>query len=220
MSRNFHDLLAEPKIKAEDLYDRLVKNQKYVEAVVEGLDSSNKRVKNRSAKLLKMLSADHPRKLKKYYARFVELLNSKDSILKWNAVAAVGNISRHLKPEEIEKLLPRLIRISKDKKMITGNLAVEALGKIAAKHTEVRERITRALISASGVKHDTAECDNIFKGKIIAAFDQYMKKPAEVPKKAVAFAQTQLKSRRNAVKTRAKKFLSRLEDVVGKKGSK
>ena len=140
----------EPGTRPANLYERLVlpRPAAYVDVVLQGLASKNKRVQGGCAELASRLSADHPELLYPHIGVFTRNLHAKAPILRWEAVCTIGNLAA-----VDEKIIPHEVDAMKallsDKSIVLQGHAVRALEKVAARHKKLAPGILSALIDAA-----------------------------------------------------------------------
>jgi hypothetical protein len=134
-----------------DLYEQRVARRPgpYVDVLLEGLASKNKRVQAGCAELASRLSADHPELLYPHLEVFVRNLHAKAPILRWEAVCTIGNLAtvddRKLIPEQVDAMVALL----SNKSIVLQGHAVRALAKVAARHTRLAPSILSALLGSA-----------------------------------------------------------------------
>lgn len=193
--------------KASDKIAALaVKNKTVLNQVLEGAASENKRIKNASAKCLREVSRINPKKLYPQFDFFVELIDGEDTILKWNAIEALSNLTEVDTENKFNrKVLNKYISLLSDESMVTAANTISALGKVAINKPRLRKEITSELIKVDSLPH-SAECRNILAGKAAEAFGLYINKLKD-KKEIKYFAEKHIKNRRNATKKKAEKLL-------------
>jgi hypothetical protein len=75
---------------------------------------------------------------------------------------------------------------------------------------ELQRKITEQLLKAEEVPVPTSECRNILIGKAMTAFNVYFNQ-IEDKDKVISFVKRQLSNSRNATKTKAERFLRKLD---------
>jgi hypothetical protein len=134
-----------------DLYERHItpRPEPYVDVLLEGLASKNKRVQAGCAELASRLSADRPELLYPHIDLFIRNLHAKQPILRWEAVCTIGNLAT----VDDEKLIPgqvdAMIELLFDRSIVLQGHAVRALAKVAARHTRLAPGILSALLGAA-----------------------------------------------------------------------
>jgi len=191
---------------AEKIAALAVKNKPVLNQVLEGAASENKRIKNASAKCLREVSRINPKKLYPQFDFFVELIDGEDTILKWNAIEVLSNLTDVDTENKFNrKVLNKYISLLSDESMVTAANTISALGKVAINKPRLRKKITSELIKVDSLPH-SAECRNILAGKAAEAFGLYINKLKD-KKEIKYFAEKHIKNRRNATKKKAEKLL-------------
>lgn len=195
---------------AEKVAELAIKNKTVLQQVLESVTSESKRVKNASAKCLREISRINPEKLYLSFDFFVELIDGKDTILKWNALEVLSNLTgaeteqrkvRKNSGKFDKRILNKFISLLSDESMITAANTISALGKVALYNPGLRKKITTELIKVDTLPHGT-ECRNILAGKALGAFESYFD-DKRYRKEIIQFAERHLKNRRNATKAKA-----------------
>jgi len=198
---------------AEKVAELAVRNNNALKQVIEGVSSGNKRVKNASAKCLREISRIKPVKLYTSFDFFVELIDGEDTILKWNAIEVLSNLteveSENLPGSQAgkfnRKILNKYISLFFDESMVTAANTISALGTVALNKPRLRKKITEELIKVDTLPY-TSECRNILTGKALDAFAIYIDK-MKYNNDIIQFAEKHLKNRRNATRKKAEKLL-------------
>lgn len=201
--------LADPESKPEDL---LIVSGKGLGALVKAflgaIEQPDRRAKNRAVKLLAGLSAANPGALHPHRERFIELLESKDNIVLWNALVVVGHLAAADEDGRIAALAPRLRRFFNADSMITTGHAIEALGRIAAHSDKHRAKIVNWLVGVGDTPHGD-ECREILAGKALGALADVVGR-LRSKAKVRAFAESYVESSRSGVAKKAGKLLKAL----------
>lgn len=132
-----------------DLYAKHVAKRPaaYVDIILEGLASKNKRVQGGCAELASLLSADHPHVLYPHVELFLRSLKAKAPILRWEAACTVGNLAA-VDDGIIADRVGDLLGLLPDKSVVLQGHAVRALAKVARRHPELAPKIWKALLAA------------------------------------------------------------------------
>jgi len=205
-----YDLGAQ-KITDQDLLNHVKNNFELIPAIIEGVSSSNPRIKYGCAKTLSKLSQEHPGELYKEIDTFIQLLESKNNIIKWNAMDILANLTTVDKKKKFDEIFTRYFGLIDADTMITVGHVVDNSGKIANAKPHLTEKITNELLRLEKLKTKprvTQECKNILYGKAILAFDQYYDQISD-KKEVISFVRRQLKNTRAGTKVKAEKFLKK-----------
>ena len=191
---------------AEKIAGFAVKNKSILKQVLEGASSQNKRIKNASAKCLRAVSRTSPKTLYHEFNFFAKLINGEDTILKWNAIEVLSNLTEVDTANMFNgKILNKYISLLSDESMVTAANTIVALGKVAHNKPRFRKRITEMLVKVDTLPH-SPECRNILAGKALVAFGLYIDELKD-KKEIIKFAEKHLKNRRNVTRIKAGKLL-------------
>jgi hypothetical protein len=205
--RNSFDAeLATWDLNAAKISADIAANKIALETVFQGISSRLPRVRFGCSKALLLLSGKHPDLLYEKIDRFVRLLDSENRILKWTAIAILGNLAAVDAGRRLKSLQRRLYDCLDCGELITANHAIAALGKIAQAYPDERKRITARLLGIEHKKFDTSECRNIAIGKVILAIETFLD-PAKPGKSALDFVRRQMNNPRKATAGKAKAFI-------------
>jgi len=190
---------------AESVAELAVKNKSVPKQVLEGVASENKRIKNASAKCLREISRTNPGKLYSEFDFFVKLIGGDDTILKWNAIEVLSNLTEVDSENKFnQKTLKRYFAFISDESMITAANTITALGKVAPNKPRLRKKITDELAKVDSLPH-SSECRNILAGQALLAFESYIGKVKD-KKEIKLFAEKHRNNRRNSTRKMAEKL--------------
>ncbi|UCH64418.1 MAG: hypothetical protein JSW63_07215 [Ignavibacterium sp.] len=201
---------------AERVAELAVKNKSVLKQVLDGATSENKRIKNAAAKCLREVSRINPKKLYPDFNIFVKLIDGDDTILKWNVIEVLSNLTE-VDNENLPagkagkfniKVLNKYFALLYDESMVTAANTITALGKVALNKPRLRNKITEELVKVDALPHST-ECRNILAGHAFLAFEKYIDGVKD-KKEIKLFVEKHLKNRRNATRKKAEKFYSSL----------
>ena len=204
---NVYNIFLKEGNKAAEKIARLaVKNNNVLNQVLKGALSETKRVKNAAAKCLREISRIQPEKLYPSFDLFVKLIGGKDTILMWNAIEVLSNLTEVDKDNKFNgKILNKYIFLLSEDSMVTAANTISALGKVALNKPGFRKKITGELVKVNSLPH-SVECRNILAGKALDTFENYID-DIKYKNEIIQFAEKQLKNRRNATRKKAGKLL-------------
>jgi len=196
------------KNTAEDLAEEAIKNPSLFSELFNGISSSNPKLKFKSAKILTIISKMYPQKLYSKIDFFIDLLDSENNILKWNAIDVIANIASVDVDKRFENVFEKFYGLLQEGSLITAGHVVGNSGKIVNAKPDLESRITDELLKVEKIKLPTEECRNILLGHTILSFDQYFDK-IQNKHEVISLVKRQLNNSRNATKTKAEKFLKK-----------
>jgi hypothetical protein len=213
-----HAALASGKMDSEKLEAKIVADARLLESVFQGTSSKLPRVKFGCSKALMILSMKRPDLLYGKVEEVVALLDSENRILKWNAIAMLGNLAPVDREGRIPGLLKRLFGFLSSGELITANNAIAALGKIGRALPGEKDRIASRLLEVEKCSFDTDECRNIAIGKAILALGSLVR-PADADAGVLEFARRQVGNRRKATGQKAEALVRKLSPGVTAAGT-
>ena len=201
------------KNKPEDLARAAIRDSNLLLEVFKGISSSIPKVKFKSAKILTLISERNPQKLYPRIDFFIDLLDSGNQILKWNAIDVIANLASVDVNKRFEKIFDKFYGLLKEGSLITAGHVIGSSAKIVNAKPNLESRITNELLKVEKIQLPTEECRNILFGHAILSFDQYFDK-IQNKNEVIGFAKKQLNNSRNATKAKADKFLKKHEAHV------
>jgi hypothetical protein len=205
--------LSKDTLDTKKIIDEVIQKPTLISGLIYGLSSEDKRVKYRSAKVLKMLSEEYPKMLKEHIDFFIKLLETENTIIKWNTILILGNLAKVDAENKINKILVTFYRLLNAGVMITANNTIISLGKIAEAKQELRGNITLELLNIEKYQYDTKECNNIAVGQVIMAISSYFPLLTIYKEEVIQFVKRQLGNTRNATRKKAENFLKKYSTI-------
>jgi len=205
--------LGKKETEAADIAHKVVENPDLLPELFDGISSATARTRFASAKILRMISEENPEILYPNMDFFVNLLDSENNILKWNAMDIIANLIVIDTDNKFNRLFKKFYGYLYDGSLITAGHVVDNSGKIALAKPEFQDEITKELLKVEKIHLPTEECRNILIGKTIKTFDVYYGKVKDNghKDKMISFVRRQLDNPRNATKSKAERFLRKLE---------
>lgn len=181
--------------------------------LINDLSSNDPKVKYSSAKKLTAFAKDNPSRLYPYFDSFIKLMDSKNNILKWNAIRIIGHLAKVDSEKKVDKLLNKLFWFLSSGNLILANNTIAALVEIALAKPEHQDEIMSILLKVEQYNYETNECRNIALGKVVLALDAC---PANTKnrKGVIEFVQRQTQNTRNATKKKAEQFLKKSQKLT------
>lgn len=207
---NILNAIAKKETENEEVAEKTMKNPELLPELLAGINSTNPRIRFESAKVLRIISRRKPEMLYSRMEFFVNLLDSENNILKWNAMDIIANLAKVDSRDEINRLFKKFFGYLYEGSLITAGYVIDNSGKIALSKPELQDEITKELLKVEEIPLPTEECRNILLGKTIIAFQVYFDR-IKNRQKVVSFVKRQLNNSRNATKAKAERFLVKLE---------
>ncbi len=201
------------KTEAEAMAQKVIKNRKLLSELLSGISSTNPQTKFTSAKILRIISEKNPDMLYPEMDFFKDLLDSGNSILKWNAMDIIANLTTVDLQNRFNGLCERYLSLLHEKSLITAGHVVGNAAKIGLSKPELIDRITEELLKVEKITLPTAECNDILIGHAIEALGLYYDK-IKNKDDVVSFVRRQLDNPRSATKMKARRFL---REMLGRK---
>jgi predicted house-cleaning noncanonical NTP pyrophosphatase (MazG superfamily) len=193
--------------KPEELVQIVIKNPKLIRELFDGTTSNKASVKFGTTKILRIISEQKPKLLYPHMDFFIELMNSQNQILKWNAMDIIANLTKIDSENKFDEIFNDYYKLISDDVMITAGHVVDNSGKIVAAKPHLQTEISKKLLTVESTKLSD-ECRNILIGKAILAFGTYFES-IENKDQIISFVERQLKNSRKATKNKAEKFLKK-----------
>lgn len=185
---------------------------------LKALKSDNPHIKYHCAKKAIALSEKNPKALYPKLNTFIELLDGKNNVLRWTALIVIGNLAAADPKGAINRLVPRLIKFTRDPSLITASNALNALSKIASHKPRLRSRIFQALLGVEKVTYynkgkPSPECRNVVIGHLLDVFAGFNGEMLKASKQIVAFVRRQTKNTRPPVRKRAQALWRQINET-------
>jgi len=194
--------------ETEDVVEKVIEHPELLSELLTGIHSVNPRIRFESAKVLRIISGRKPEMLYAQREVFVNLLDSENNILKWNAIGIIANLTTIDPHNEFDRLFKKFYGLLHEGSLITAGHVVDNSAKIALSKPKLQEEITKELLKVEKIPLPTEECRNILIGKTINAFQLYYDKINDKDA-VISFVKRQLNNPRNATKVKAEKFVKR-----------
>jgi len=202
--------LEKKETEATAIAEKVTENPDLLPELLSGISSATARIRFASAKILRIISEKNPEILYLSMDFFVDLLDSKNNILKWNAMDIIANLTAIDRDNKFNESFRKFYSYLHNGDLITAGHIVDNSGKIALAKPEFQDEITKELLKVKEIPLPTEECRNILIGKTIKAFDVYYDEMKD-KNKIISFVKDQLNNPRNATRSKAERFLKRLK---------
>jgi hypothetical protein len=200
-------LMDQKEDPSKEVAQKVIENPQLLSVLLEGIFSSTTRLRFRSAKILRIISSKNPEMLYPHLDYFLELMESENNIIKWNALDIIANLTGVDKEHRFDEIFEKYYHLLQDDSMVTAAHVVDNSAKIASNRPDLQEKITAELLKVDKIPRD-GECQNILSGKAILTFDSYFDE-IEDKDAVISFVESKRDNPRNATKVKAEKFLKK-----------
>ena len=177
--------------------------------LIDDLDAAAARVRYGAGKQLQILSKKTPAMLYPHWDRFVALLDSPRTILRWMAAAILADLIRVDTERKFDKLFRRYFRPIREHVMITAGNIIRYTPTIVMARPDLAEKIVREILKVKSAEYQTPACRDIAIGHAILALGEIY--PRCASQAAIRrFVQEQVGNDRPATRKKAEAFLKRL----------
>ena len=175
---------------------------------VDALGSVNPCTRFAAAKLLRILSERSPEALYPHFDALVRTLRDDNSILRWNAMVAIGNLASADRENKIDGILDDYLAPIPGPNLIDAANTMQGAAAIARAKPYLADRIAKSILGVERARYAKAECRNVVIGHAILALGEFF--PAIQEQRDVQlFVRRQLKNSRYATANKARRFLKK-----------
>jgi len=192
----------------EKIAKRVIKSPELIPELFRGIGNPKASIKFGCAKILRILSEQHPTALYSHMGFFMDLLDSDNKILLWDGISIIGNLAKVDKDKKIDVILDRYLSPIPGPVMITAANVIGGAAKIALAKPYLSGIITTAILQVEQAKYQTTECRNVALGHAITSLDLFYEH-IEDKKTVIDFIRRQLNNTRNSTVKKAEMFLQK-----------
>ncbi len=202
---DIHRVLAgkwEDGTRPKDLYASHISTNpsEYLEHILQGLSSEERRVQSGCAEVASLLSEDKPELLYPSIELFVDNLDANAPVLRWEAVCALGNLASFDADRRLPALVDKMAAFLQDKSIVLQGHTVRALSKVARAHPKTAPRIMDELLSS------VERFPGNRVGFLVEAMAFFVENPDLLPR-AKNFVEYYIESDMKSVASKAKKVM-------------
>ena len=181
------------------------KRPELIEALISATGSGAAPMRFGSAKALALLAAEAPILMYPYFAFFAALLDSPNSILRWNAARVLASLAPVDRENKLDPLLEKYLSPIDGSQMIGAANVIRWSAEIALAKPALADRIARAILRVRAATYATGECRNVAIGHAIRALGSFYHLITDQPA-VLAFVQAQQRNSRPATRSKALAF--------------
>ncbi|MDQ7780244.1 MAG: hypothetical protein RDV41_11155 [Planctomycetota bacterium] len=183
-----------------------VRRPEAVAEILAGLESGQARVKYGAAKVLRIVSEIAPAHLYPRLDRFIALLDSENSIFKWNAIFIVANLAGVDTENLIEGILPKYFAPIVGPVLITAANIIGGAARFVAARPRLADFVAREVLKVEQACYKTRECRNVALGAAIESLGRFFEHIRD-RSPVIEMVRRQLKNTRSSTRKKAEQFL-------------
>jgi hypothetical protein len=192
----------------EKIAAKIIKKPELLAEIFAGLNAEQANIKYGCDKILRLISRKAPSLLYPQIDFFINNLDSENTFHKWGAIEIIANLAAVDTDGKFEKAFDKYFAPISGQVLITAANTIKAGAKIAKAKPHLTVRIVHELLKVEKADYQTTECNNIARGQVLKAFDQFFD---QISDKAavIKFIKKQLKNTRNATRNAAEKLVKK-----------
>jgi hypothetical protein len=192
-------------VKLEALAESALKDEKILQALLDGVLSKKDKVRQDSFQALKLISQNNPERLYGKWDFFADMMIQGNSFHKYIAIYIIANLTKADVENKFEKLFDTYYGLLGDESVIPSAHAAANSGKIALAKPALQTAITDRLLDIDNVvqKHK-----DLVKASTVEAFDSYFNQSTDKAR-IIAFVKAQLNCESPKTRKKAKEFLKK-----------
>ena len=163
----------------------------------------------KAAKELSLIAKDAPDLLYPHFDTFAALLDSPSSVLLWNGLIILGQLSTVDSERRFDTIFDRYFSHLWDGKLVTAANVVSGSGAIARARPEMADRVITEILNIDQISLPTDECHEVIRGEALLAFGDCIE-VAKGDARVTEFTRRCLESTRPATRKKAEDLLNRL----------
>ncbi len=183
-------------------------------AAIVGAGSNSGRVRLGASKALRVLSERDPESVYPHFDFFVDLLGSRNHILKWNAMLTLANLAPVDREGRLDRIMDAYLAPISGPNMIDAANAIRGAAAIAQAKPHLAPMIAGRILAVERASYATAECRNVAIGHAIRALDQVFDAAGD-KRHLLRFVSRQTENPRPATRAKADRFLRKRTSGAG-----
>jgi len=203
--------LMDKSLTKESLLNKVKQDFGLIPLLINCVDSSKAAVRYGCAKVLMGFSEEFPEQLYPYMQSFIELLDSKYRILKWNAFAIIANLTSVDTDKKFDAIFEKYYSFLDNDYMVTVVNVVGNSGKIAHAKPYLIPKITSELLKIQNLStgpHLTEECKRVIAQSTIKTLDSFFNR-IDQKERVLSIVRFYVDSPRKKLKITAQSFLEK-----------
>ena len=203
--------LEDKSLTKKGLLHKVKQDFNLIPFLISSVASSKAAVRYGCAKVLMDFSEEFPEQLYPHIQSFIELLDSKYRILKWNAFAIIANLTSVDTDKKFDEIFEKYYSFLENDYMVTVANVVGNSDKIAHAKPYLIPKITNELLKMQYIStgpHMTEECKRVIAQSTIKTLDSFFDR-IDQKERVLSFVRSYVDSPRKKLKITARSFLEK-----------
>jgi hypothetical protein len=183
---------------------------KLLDSMFAAVSAKEARPKFDASKAVRLLAERAPELVYPHFGRLQKLLRHENSIIRWNAMLALGSLAPVDTRRRLDRMLAEYLAPICGKHLIDASNTIRGATVIAMAKPHLADKIANSVMAVEHATYATPECRNVAIGHAIKSLSRLY--PMVQDKNAVQdFVSRQTKNPRHAVRKKAEQFLRKLQ---------
>ncbi|MFX0025725.1 MAG: hypothetical protein ACFE8M_04860 [Candidatus Hermodarchaeota archaeon] len=191
----------------ESFVNKALEDPKILAELMNNLLAKDEIVRYNSHKILIIISQDKPEVLYPHWDFFADLLKSKNNFHKVIGIQILANLTKIDTKNKFEDIFEIYCNLLDAKSVMTAGHLAANLGIIAKVKPNLRDKLTKVLLSIDETHHEISRKD-LIKAYIIESFNEYFNE-IENKEEIIKFVKAQLECKSPKTRKAAEKFLKK-----------
>jgi hypothetical protein len=191
----------------ESLVDEAIDDPKIIAELINNLVAKAETLRYNSHKVILIISQNKPEVIYPHWGFFADLLKSQNNFHKVIGIQILANLTKIDTKNKFEEIFDVYCNLLDAKSVMTAGHLAANLGIIAKVKPNLRDKLTKVLLSIDKTHHEISRKD-LIKAYVIESFNEYFKE-IENKKEIIKFIKAQLNCKSPKTRKAAEKFLKK-----------
>ncbi len=192
----------------ESLINKAIEDPKILAELINNLIAKAETIRYNSHKVLLIISQNKPEVLYPHWDFFVDLLKSQNNFHKVIGIQILANLTKIDTKNKFEDIFDIYCNLLDAKSVMTAGHLAANLGTIAKVKPNLRDKLTKVLLSIDETHHEIGRKD-LIKAYIIESFNEFFNE-IENKEEVIKFIKAQLQCKSPKTRKSAEKFLKNI----------
>ena len=191
----------------ESVNKKAIEDPKILAELINNLIAKDEIIRYNSHKVLLIISQNKPEVLYPHWDFFADLLKSQNNFHKVIGIQILANLTKIDTKDKFEEIFDIYCDLLNVKSVMTAGHLAANLGTIAKVKPNLRDKLTKVLLSIDKTNHEISRKD-LIKAYAIESFNEYFNK-IENKEEIIKFVKAQLDCKSPKTRKAAEKFLKK-----------